>query len=95
MNLFKKDHWDTMYAALIAKKEVNFCKISTKFLETALIFVNSLINAIWKTVKMVELFGKLYLSFKSTLFMIVRNSVVIFVIKKNFNIWQELNFTII
>jgi hypothetical protein len=49
-----------MYAALIAKKEVSFCKISTKFLETALIFVNSLINAIWKTVKMVELFGKLY-----------------------------------
>lgn len=86
MNSFKKDHWDTMYAAQIVKKEVTFCKISTRFLEIALIFVNSLINVILKTVKMEVLFGKLYSSFKSMLFMIAQNSVAIFVIKKNFNI---------
>ena len=86
MNSFKKDHWDTMYVAQIVKKEVTFCKISIRFLEIVLIFVNSLINVILKTVKMEVLFGKLYSSFKSMLFMIAQNSVAIFVIKKNFSI---------
>jgi hypothetical protein len=75
-----------MSVALIAKKEVTFCKILTKFLEIALISVNSPINVFLKTVKMEVLFGKLYLNFRSMLFMIAQNSVAIFVIKKNFNI---------
>jgi hypothetical protein len=75
-----------MSVAQIVKKEVTFCKKLIKFLEIALISVNSPINAILKTAKMEELFGKLYLNFKSMLFMIAQNSVAIFVIKKNFNI---------
>jgi len=86
MNSFKKDHWVTMSVALIVKKGVTFCKILIKFLEIALISVNSHISAILKTVKMEESFGKLYLNFRSMLFMIAQNSVAIFVIKKNFNI---------
>jgi hypothetical protein len=47
-----------MYAAPIVKKEETSCKISIKFFETALIFVNFLINA-FKAQRVEKLSGRL------------------------------------
>ena len=75
-----------MFAVPTAKKEVTFCKILIKFLETALISVNSPINAISKTEKMEASFGKHFLNFKSMQSTTVQNSDAISAIKKSSNI---------
>ena len=79
-------HLDMMYAALIAKKGDTSYRKSIKFSEIALIFVNSLTDAILKIEKMEVLSGKLYLNSKSMPYMTVLNLDVIFAIRKSSNI---------
>ena len=75
-----------MFAVPTAKKEATFYKILIKSLETVLISASSPINAILKTERMEESFGKHFSNCKSMQSTTVQNSVAISAIKKSSNI---------
>jgi len=80
-----------MYAAQIVRNEVISCKKLIKYSETALIFVNFLIDATW-TANTVKLFGKQWMNFKNMLFLNVQSLDVISATMRISKRWRELNF---